>query len=218
MSGVQRRGGVHHLMEMPWLICCPSLSFVMNAQDCEEGRVLYQVQPDGAPQDVWWETRGEPALLGTRSRCEVGIISMPSRAPSLMLHPHTVAAESVPDPLSEMASYGLVYASIHLRFLSAMQRAEVQGNLSILLASSAKITWRTGCERHELIRTYAQASEITATQAFTVQDYIEHRKQSKWAVLGRYANTHAQVVQDTSASYSIQVHIRKHLLFGGFLD
>lgn len=62
----------------------------MNTQDCEEGRVLHQVQPDGPPQDVWWEARGEPVpLLYTQSTGEVkwcDIASVPpTRGPSPMV-------------------------------------------------------------------------------------------------------------------------------------
>lgn len=109
------RRGVHCLMEMPRLIYYSPLSFVMNVQDCEEGRILHQVQPDGAPPDVWWETRGEPALLlCTSNRREAewfGIISVPpTRELSPMAHPHIVGAESVSDPFVRK---GLIRICVH---------------------------------------------------------------------------------------------------------
>lgn len=44
-----------------WGLGADSLPFllVVDTQDREEGRVLHQVQPDGPPQDVWWEAGGE---------------------------------------------------------------------------------------------------------------------------------------------------------------
>lgn len=68
-----------------------------------------------------------------------------------------------------------------------MQRAEVQENLSILLAHSKGSAWRTGCERHGLTRTGMATGaglpgEVSATPAITGQGHTEHRQQSKQGV------------------------------------
>lgn len=55
----------------------------MNAQDCEEGRILHKVQPDRPPQDVWWEARGEHVpLLFTWCTCEFKRLDIPSVPPA----------------------------------------------------------------------------------------------------------------------------------------
>lgn len=84
----------------------------MNAQDCEEGRVLHQVQPDRSPQDVWREARGKLVRLLFRwstglvppwaqCKCEIeqfDIVSMPpTKRPSPMIYPSLVGAESASD-------------------------------------------------------------------------------------------------------------------------
>lgn len=141
------------------------LSFVMNAQDCEEGRVLHQVQPDRAPQDVWWETGGEPEPLPcARSRHEVewfDIVSVPpTRGPAPVVHPHIVGAERASTRLSEMASYGCVHTSLGFCFPAVMQRAEVREKLHVLLADFQKITRRTDREGQEFVRTYVPTAGV----------------------------------------------------------